>query len=509
MEHPGRMSRTPAQQDGPGRQLARLRSSALARRYAAMGRRGQAAVEIGLGTVLPPVLGFATYVVLGLLHADVLLETWFWVVYGSLMVTAFLIALETARAFRFPEPPLRQPVEALDLPRVATVVAAYLPNEQLTILESLEAHLALDYPTDRHLVVLVYNTPTPLLVERELRALAQAEPRLLVVEAVGSTSKVENLEVALDLLRDRVDVIGIFDADHHPHPSAARRAAQWLADVAGDKRFDVVQGQCVVRNDEESLVSRLVAAEFATLYAVAHPGRTVAHDFGLFGGSNGWWRAEVLVRLGLDRRMLTEDIDVSMRALGEGHRLGVDPRIVSHELAPVSWSAWWKQRTRWAQGWLEVSVRHCRPLLLNRRLSLVQKRGVAFLLAWRVLHPFLALQLLPLVVAMAVASREEVKWDLLFFLVSALFVNGVPVLQAVAANRLGPPGIAGRPWLFVRYVLLSLVGYAELRMSVTRGSLVRHLLGAHSWDVTARGERPATSTAAQDRVSERALEVAL
>jgi cellulose synthase/poly-beta-1,6-N-acetylglucosamine synthase-like glycosyltransferase len=184
----------------------------------------------------------------------------------------------------------------------------------------------------------------------------------------------------------------------------------------------------------------------------------------------------------------------------------MDPRILSHELAPVSWSAWWKQRTRWAQGWFEVSLRHCRPLLVNRRLSLVQKRGVAFLLAWRVLHPFLALQLLPLVVAMAVASREEVKWDLLFFLVSALFVNGVPVLQAIAANRLGPPGIGRRPWLFVRYVLLSLVGYAELRMSVTRGSAVRHLLGAHSWDVTARGERPATAVLP---VSEPVLEVAL
>ena len=74
-------------------------------------------------------------------------------------------------------------------------------------------------------------------------------------------------------------------------------------------------------------------------------------------------------------------------------RLGMDPRILSHELAPTTWSGWWKQRTRWSQGWHEVTLRHSRSLLVNRRLSLVQKRGVVFLLVWRVVHPYLALQL--------------------------------------------------------------------------------------------------------------------
>ncbi len=486
MEHPGRSSRTPANDRTSGWMARRVRGSAPARWYARLGRRGQAAVEIGLGTVAPPLLGFCGYVLVAWSPAQGALELWFWVLFFALLVTAFLIAIETARAFRFPDPPLKRPVEPLDLPKVATVVAAYLPNEQATIVESIQWHLAIDYPRDKHLVVLAYNTPVPLVVERELQELAAREPRLLVVEATGSTSKVQNLEVAMELLRGHVDVVGIFDADHHPHPSCARRAAQWLADTAGDERFDVVQGQCVIRNDGDSFVTRTVAAEFATLYAVAHPRRTVTHDFGLFGGSNGWWRAEVLDELGLDGRMLTEDIDVSMRALGEGRRLAMDPRLLSYELAPTDWAGWWKQRTRWAQGWHEVSLRHCRSLLLNRRLSLVQRRGVAFLLAWRAIHPFLATQLIPLVIAMAWATDRRVVWDLLFFLVAGVGVNGVPVLQAVAANRLAAPGVGARPRLFARYVLVSLLGYAELRMSVTRGAVVRHLLGAHSWDVTAR-----------------------
>lgn len=498
MEHPGTQPRARAATHPHryGRWVARTRATRPARWYAGLDRRGQAAVEVVLGTVLPPLVGFVAYVALARSPLAGVLEVWFWVLFAALLGTAALIGIETARAFRFPEPPQRRPLEAPDLPRLATVVAAYLPNEQETILESLEAHLRIDYPSDRHLVVLTYNTPTPLVVEAQLRELAQRHPRLVVLHTVGSTSKVENLAAAVDLLRGHVDVIGIFDADHHPHPSGARRAAQWLADAVGERRFDVVQGQCVIRNVEESFVTRTVAAEFATLYAVAHPGRTVTHDFGLFGGSNGWWRAEVLEELGLDGRMLTEDIDVSMRALGEGRRLGMDPRILSYELAPSTWSAWWRQRTRWAQGWHEVTVRHCRSLLLNRRLSLVQKRGVVFLLPWRATHPFLATQLLPLVVAMAVASDERVVWDLLAFLFAAAFVNGIPLLQALAANRLGPPGVAGRLRLFLRFVAVSVLGYAELRMSVTRGAVVRHALGAHAWDVTAR------STAASRREDE-------
>ncbi len=38
------------------------------------------------------------------------------------------------------------------------------------------------------------------------------------------------------------------------------------------------------------------------MYAVAHPGRTVFNDFGIFGGSNGWWRAEIIGRARHGRR---------------------------------------------------------------------------------------------------------------------------------------------------------------------------------------------------------------
>ena len=312
----------------------RHRLRPLSERYRGLGRRTQMWVDIAVHEAVPLVVGFLVYLPLAF-TAPIVLEIVFWIVFVSMAVTSFLIAMECARAHRFPEPPRRTAVPDKELPRLATVVAAYLPNEQETLMESLRAHLSLDYPADRHLLVLAYNTPEPLPIESQLQALAEYDARVVVLRVEGSTSKVENVNAALELLGDRVDVIGIFDADHHPHPTAPRRVAQWLSDAAGDKRFDVVQGQCAVRNVDESSVTRTIAAEFATLYAVAHPGRTVVHDFGIFGGSNGWWRAEVITELGLDPAMLTEDIDVSARALADGRRLATDPRILSYELAPV------------------------------------------------------------------------------------------------------------------------------------------------------------------------------
>lgn len=37
--------------------------------------------------------------------------------------------------------------------------------------------------------------------------------------------------------------------------------------------------------------NRAISAEFDMIYAVFHPGRARSHGFGLFGGSNGYWRS--------------------------------------------------------------------------------------------------------------------------------------------------------------------------------------------------------------------------
>ena len=110
---------------------------------------------------------------------------------------------------------------------------------------------------------------------------------IIGVELLGLEFPAAGDVVAVGLLR-HVAVL----ADHQPQPDSFTRAWRWLSNG-----YDVVQGHCLVRNGAESWVARLIAVEFEAIYAVAHPGRARLHDFGVFGGSNGYWQADLLRRL--------------------------------------------------------------------------------------------------------------------------------------------------------------------------------------------------------------------
>ena len=125
------------------------------------------------------------------------------------------------------------------------MIAAYLPNEAATIVETVEAFLAQDYPDLQ--VILAYNTPHPLPVEEELRGdRASATRGSSRYRVEGSVSKAQNVNAAL--ARVRGEIVGVFDADHHPDTERVPARGQWLA-----SGVDVVQGHCVVRNGGDEL----------------------------------------------------------------------------------------------------------------------------------------------------------------------------------------------------------------------------------------------------------------
>ena len=197
----------------------------------------------------------------------------------------------------------------------SAIICAYMPNEAETIMETLEHFLSIEYEPGIQIII-SYNTPVPMPIEDELRVLSNQHPNLLVLKIENSRSKSQNLNAALDFVVG--DFVGVFDADHQPDLDSYSRAWRWLSNG-----YDVVQGHCLSRNPEETWMAKMVAIEFETIYAVAHPGRTVRDGFGVFGGSNGYWKSPLLKRIGMLGSMLTEDIDSSMRVLAEGGTIGV------------------------------------------------------------------------------------------------------------------------------------------------------------------------------------------
>ncbi len=403
-----------------------------------------------------------------------------WVYLGLVVVLLVMSLTQIAEGLsalrRVPLPPVPETAP----PPATAIIAAYLPNEAATITETVLSVLSQDYPGPFQ-VILAYNTPSRLPIEDELETLARMDPRLELLRVEFSRSKADNVNAALALVRG--EFIGIFDADHHPMAGAFRRAWRWF-----DTGVDVVQGHCVVRNGEESGIARLVAVEFEVIYAVSHPGRQRLHLFGIFGGSNGYWRTSTLRETRLRSQFLTEDIDSSIRAVRGGAQIVNDPGLVSRELAPETFKALWKQRMRWAQGWFEVSLRHGHSAVSNSRLGLRQRYGLWMLLGWRELFPWIASLMWPTLAffiwrdsGLNLANAPAIFW-----LTTAFTLSTGPIL-ILFAHRLGDPEIRKHTAWWWQYAAASVIIYAELKNVIVRVAQIRHVLGMDEWVVTPRG----------------------
>lgn len=224
-----------------------------------------------------------------------------------------------------------------------------------------------------------------------MRKLEEEHSQLRIIKVPGSSSKADNLNHFFTLDTGS-DVIAVFDCDHYPHPCGPRWAAERFM---SDRTIDIVQGRCVIFNSNASFLSAMIAVEFDKIYAVSHPGRAATWGFGLFTGSNGYWRTTLLRELRMNGDMLTEDIDSSLRAVSKGANTVHDLNVVSYELAPTTFKSFWNQRLRWAQGWAQASMKHI-ILTVNKpaqgKRTTIQRFGLMSLLFIRELSYYLVTQ---------------------------------------------------------------------------------------------------------------------
>lgn len=237
-------------------------------------------------------------------------------------------------------------------------------------------------------------------------------------------------------------------------------------------------------------MTRVVATEFEAIYAVSHPGRARLHQFGIFGGSNGYWRTELLKRKRMRGFMLTEDIDSSMRVVSDGGRIVSDPGLISTELAPDTLRALWNQRMRWAQGWSQVSLRHLRPMVTRPGASLRNRVGAFYLLAWREVYPWVSLQMFPLVAFWMMRGDPAMNWFVPIFVITSLFTLTAGPAQSIFTWRLAHPSIKQHRRWFVLFLFGSLLFYTEFKNVIVRTAHIKELMGERTWKVTPRAARP-------------------
>lgn len=385
------------------------------------------------------------------------------------------------RFWRMYAPRAELPEADRPVPRSSLIVAAYLPNEQHIILNTLEFILkTMNRPEDGLEVILAYNRPERLAIEDQLEALADRYPELKLLCVEGSRSKAENVNAALEIVTG--EITGILDADHHPNADCFERAWRWL----GTYRYAAVQGRNAIRNHDVNYMTRMIAVEFECMYGICHPAKSLLADTAMFCGSNGYWRTSVLKRVGFSSNMLTEDIDASLRTLLSGYSIVHDPTIVTTELAPVDLPSYWSQRKRWAQGWLEVALKHQFSVWRSMRLDHWQKLYWTLLLGYSACFHVIALQAFPLMMGMVLSGTKAPEFAPEFVWIATILTLISGPLITVAAWMVRNQVVKYDRRDYVLFCLF-IPFYCVFKNLIAIIAIYDHLLGNTEWVVTSRG----------------------
>ena len=286
------------------------------------------------------------------------------------------------------------------LPPISVIAPAY--NEELSIIDSVRALLALEYPEhevivvndgskDRTLAILIETFEMAPVERTQLAQLQQTRilgvygstryPNLLIVDKEnGRKADATNAGIGFA----RTPLVCIIDADSILEPDGLLRAAEPF--MADDGRLVAVGGAIRIVNGCEvvggsmrrvgiprAMLPRFQVIEYMRAFLTARVANARLGSLLLISGAFGLFRRSVLVEIGGYRHdTVGEDLELIvhihryMREQGREYRLEFVPEVVCWTEAPATLGGLRNQRARWQQGALETLGRH-RAMIGNPR----------------------------------------------------------------------------------------------------------------------------------------------
>ncbi len=280
-----------------------------------------------------------------------------------------------ARVGAYCSAPLRDgciEAEPLDaFPPVTIQLPIY--NEAHVVERLIAACAQLDYPRDRlHIQVIDDSSDeTTRLLRQAMSAWERrgAPPMTLLRRPARTGYKAGALAYGLEQIT--TPFVAIFDADFVLPPDLLRRA---LPHFATDARLALVQTRWSHLNAEDSPLTRAQALNTDGHFIIEQIARSRGGLPMSMNGSGGVWRVSALRDAGgWSAATLTEDLDLSYRALLRGWRFAYLPDVAAPgELVPQV-QAYKLQQRRWATGMTQNLLRHAIPLLRAERYAPWQK----------------------------------------------------------------------------------------------------------------------------------------
>ena len=269
-------------------------------------------------------------------------------------------ALDVSARKRWRRRPTRVPFSSYYTPKVAVHVAAY--NEPFDLVRgTLESVLALDYPKEQLVVMVLDDSTDPAAVERLARWCGEHGVVHLHREDRRGY-KAGALNEALARTPPDAELVAVLDADYRVRPEFLRETVGYFI----DPKLGFVQTPQDYRNADDSFLARQYYVADAYFYRAILPSRNEENAI-IFCGTMGVLRKAAIEDAGgWGERFLTEDAELSVRILETGYDSLYLDRTYGHGIVPATFDAYQRQHHRWAYGSVQVVKGHLRRLLLGR-----------------------------------------------------------------------------------------------------------------------------------------------
>lgn len=245
-------------------------------------------------------------------------------------------------------------------PKVSILIPCH--NEGDNIRETVAFCLAQNYPDFDILAINDGSRDNTLEILEEL---ASEHPRLRVVNLASNQGKAVGLRTAA-LVTDSEYLICI-DGDALLSPDATGWMVRHFLE---DPDVGAVTGNPRIRN-RSTLLGRVQVGEFSAIVGMIKRAQRLYGRVFTISGVIGAFRKSALREVGYwSPDMVTEDIDISWKLQLAGWSIRFEPNALCWVLMPETLNGLWKQRTRWAQGGVEVLLRYFKRVVRLRARSL-------------------------------------------------------------------------------------------------------------------------------------------
>ena len=285
-------------------------------------------------------------------------------VFLLVFVSSFGVLLVLYLRTRHQKPVLRQVADD-DLPSVTVQLPIY--NEAHVVSRLIAACARFDYPPDKLTVQVLDDSTdeTTAVIHRTISSLRANGVHNISLLRRPTRTGYKAGALAYGLARVDTDCIAVFDADFVPPADFLRRTLPYFC---VDQRLALVQTRWDHLNADGNWLTRAQALTIDGHFVVEQIARSRGRLPMSMNGTGGVWRTAALRDAGgWSAATLTEDLDLSYRALLRGWDFLYLPDVAVPGEVPPQVQAYKLQQQRWATGMTECLIRHGLPLLRTSR----------------------------------------------------------------------------------------------------------------------------------------------